>query len=276
MKKFTKITMTISLVCIVVGMALLVATGFLGDLYHGLKKLNFGPNGIDIQEFVQLEEGDKDYHDTRIAGNEIRELEISVKAATLKVITDDKQDGITIVDGSEALNVRHFIEEDTLSLYIEKKNKYRSNTSLDDVTLTLMIPEHLKFDELEIDLNAGAMNAEGLEAEKFGLDLNASAVMLNDVEAGTLDVDGNAGALFLKGEVQKELDLSCNAGAMELELKGAYEDFSYEINSKIGEIRVGRHEYSGLSDSVLEEREDVQKKAKLECKAGSIDVQFYE
>ena len=219
MKKFTKITMTISLVCIVVGMALLVATGFLGDLYHGLKKLNFGPNGIDIQEFVRLEESDKEYHDTRIAGNEIRELEISVKAATLKVITDDKQDGITIVDGSEALDVRHFIEEDTLSLYIEKKNKYRSNTSLDDVTLTLMIPEHLKFDELEIDLNAGAM---------------------------------------------------------ELELKGAYEDFSYEINSKIGEIRVGRHEYSGLSDSVLEEREDVQKKAKLECKAGSIDVQFYE
>lgn len=276
MKKFTKITMIVSLVCIVVGMALMVATGFLGDLYHGLKKLHFGPNGIDIQEFVQLEEGDKEYHDTRIAGNEIRELEISVKAATLKIITDDKRDGITIVDSSEALDVSYFIEEDTLSLYIEKKNKYHVNTSLDDVTLTLMIPEHLKFDELEIDLNAGAMNAEGLAAEEFGLDLNASAVMLNDVEAGTLDVDGNAGALFLNGEVQKELDLSCNAGAMELELKGAYEDFSYEINSKIGEIRVGQYEYSGLSDGVFEEREGSQKKAKLECKAGSVDVRFYE
>ena len=179
MKKFTKIVLILSAVFIVLGMALMIGTGILGDLYYGNMKLD--SVGIDLHEASEFVEHGEDWmeHELRamfgenadsqtgrIAGNEIRELDLSVKAARVKIVRDDKIDGISILNSSKQLDVKHSIEENTLHLEIAKKDESKSVGSFDGTEVKLMIPSHMSFDDLEIDLSAGELTAEQLSAEE--------------------------------------------------------------------------------------------------------------
>lgn len=261
MKKFTKIMLIVSSICIVLGTALMIGTAISSDVFDG--------------NMVFLEQN-AEYQNIRIAGNEIQELDISVKAASLEIVRDETIDGITIVDGSEFLVVNHSVEEDTLHLEIKKKDKYKIAGNIGAAKLTLMIPEHMSFQELEIDVSAGSLDADRLSAEEMGLNLNASSAVFTDVEAGDLDVDNNAGALEVSGTVTRKLEVDCNAGDVEMHLNGAYSDFNYKVDCKVGAVRVDDREYSGLKSAVSLKNENAKKDMSLDCNAGDIDVQFYE
>lgn len=287
MKKFTKIVLILSAVFIVLGMALMIGTGILGDLYYGNMKLD--SVGIDLYEASEFVEHGEDWmeHELRamfgenadsqtgrIAGNEIRELDLSVKAARVKIVRDDKIDGISILNSSKQLDVKHSIEEDTLHLEIAKKDESKSVGSFDGTEVKLMIPSHMSFDDLEIDLSAGELTAEQLSAEEMSLNLNAASAVLQEVSAGTLDVNNNASALVLDGAVSQNLEVDCNAGNVELLLDGAFEEFQYDVDCKVGSVLVDDREYSGLKSAVELKNDGAKKHMELDCKAGEIDVQF--
>lgn len=287
MKKFTKITLILSAVFMVFGMALMIGTGILGDLYYGNMKLD--SVGIDLHEASEFVENGEDWmeHELRamfgengapqtgrIAGNEIRELDLSVKAARVKIVRDDKIDGISILNSSEQLDVKHSIEEDTLHLEIAKKDENKFTGSFDGAEVKLMIPTHMSFEDLEIDLSAGELTAEQLSAKEMSLNLNAASAVLQEVSAGTLDVDNNASALVLDGAISQNLEVDCNAGNVELLLDGAFEDFHYDVNCKVGSVLVDDREYSGLKSAVELKNDDAKKHMELDCKAGEINVQF--
>ena len=291
MKKFTKITLIISGICIVLGMSLIIGTGVFGDLYYGNMDLNFGPNGMklrEVEEFVDAGEDwlehelestlkrDKAHQDIRLAGSEIRELEIAVKAASLDIILDDSIDGIMVEDGSDILDVHHSVKENTLYLEIKKKDEHKSISNVAEAALTLRIPAHMKFDEIDMELNAAELDAERLAAEELSFNLNASSAELHEIESGVLDVENNASAFWMYGVVERELEVDCNAGAVEIELNHGYSEFNYDVNCKVGTVHVSDKEYSGLKSSVTMKNEGAKKVMDLDCNAGEIDVRFDE
>lgn len=289
MKRFTKIMLIISTVFMILGIALMLGTGLLDDLYYGNEELNIGPVGIRIKEaaefvehgeewlgheFASVIKADEEYHDVRLAGNEVHELEIDVKAASLEIVRDERIDGIAIVEGSKLLDVYHSVDENTLCLDIKKKGKYESINNVEDAKLILRIPAHMEFEELDINLNAGALEADQLDAKELSLNLNASAAEIQELNVGVLDVENNAGALRAYGTIGEMLEVDCNAGATEIQIKGAYADFNYEMNCNVGAIRIGDEEYSGLKSAVSMKQEKARKNMDLDCGAGEIDIQF--
>ncbi len=260
MKKFTKIMLILSGICIVLGLVLIVATGLIGDLYYA-------------KGYMRLGEASASGSTIQVPTQNIQDLELSVKAAALEVVSEEDADEISIISDSDHLILEHSVDDDTLHVTVQLNKKYRQ---FGDAHGTLVIPADMTFDEVQMKLSASSLNVDGLGAAELDVELNASSADLHGVDAAVLEIDSNASSLFLNGEVGRELNVECNASDTVLELKGVYEDFSYEINGKIGDIRVGEHEYSGLKDEVFEKSEGSQKTAKLECKAGSIDVQFYE
>jgi len=291
MKRFTKMMLIISTVFMVLGIAMMLGTGLVDDLYYGNEELNIGPVGIRMREAAQFVERGEEwlenefgtvvkagegYHDVRLAGNEVRELEIDVKAASLEIVRDDRIDGITIVDGSKLLDVYHSVDEDTLSLEIKKKDKYETLSKTDEAKLVLRIPAHMVFDEVNINLNAAAMEVERLEAKELGLDLNASGAAIQELNAGVFDVENDAGSLWAYGTIEQKMEVDCNAGATEIQINGSYDDFNYEVDCKVGAIHLGNREYSGLKSAVLLKQEGAQKEIDLNCNVGTVDIQFDE
>jgi len=214
MKRFTKMMLIISTVFMVLGIAMMLGTGLVDDLYYGNEELNIGPVGIRMREAAQFVERGEEwlenefgtvvkagegYHDVRLAGNEVRELEIDVKAASLEIVRDERIDGIAIVEGSKLLDVYHSVDENTLCLDIKKKGKYESINNVEDAKLILRIPAHMEFEELDINLNAGALEADQLDAKELSLNLNASAAEIQELNVGVLDVENNAVILGVDG-----------------------------------------------------------------------------
>ncbi|MBE5971139.1 MAG: hypothetical protein E7246_01265 [Lachnoclostridium sp.] len=284
MKRFTKIMLILSTVFIILGIVLMLGTGLADDLYYGNADLNIGPVGIRIKEeitdFVDHEFGtvikaDEDYRDVRIAGNEIRELDIVVDAAALEIIRDDQIDGV-IVDGSQLLVVNHSADEESLSLEIEKKEKYKSISQIDEAKMILRIPAHLEFEELDIYLNSSSLEAERLDAKELRVNINASAAEIREVNAGVLEVENNAGSLWAYGTIGEKMEVNCNAGTTEIQINGSYDDFNYEVDCNVGAIRLGNKDYSGLKSTVSLKNEGAKKSMDLNCGVGNIDIQLDE
>ena len=181
-----------------------------------------------------------------------------------------------IMDGPESVEIRHSVDGDKLHLTVQRKEKDKNIVNIGDAQAAIVIPADIKFDEIELSMNAAEVEAEGLSAVEMGLDLNAANGTFRNVEVTSLDVDNNAGALELSGNVAGELDVDCNAGDVEMLLVGAYTDFNYKLNSKAGAIQVGEREYSGLKKEETVKHDAAKKTADLDCNVGSIDIQFAE
>ena len=279
MKKFTKITLIAAGVCIVLGMSLVIGAGIFGERYYKDLDVEIGSYEEQFDEILGFMNGDhsgneknKEYHNIRIAGNEIKELDINVKAASLNLLTDDKNDGITIVDSSDSLDISHRVDEDTLYLEIQQKKGFASSGIASSVTLT--VPNHVKFDEVSIQLSAASLEAENVRTEELDLNLNASSARINGMEAGKLDAECNASSMNVNGSVENEMEVDCHAGKAELCLNGKYEDFNYEIDSRAGSVYVEDKEYSSLKSKVSFNYEGAKKNMDLNCNAGEIVVQF--
>ena len=263
MKKFTKITLILSVMCLVLGMSLIIGTGVFGDLYYSKIDLDSEPNGVSMR-------------DIRLVGNDIRELDITVTAAALEVVIDDTIDEITVQGGSGLLDVNHSVEKDTLHLEIKAKDQYKVLGDFGDEALILRIPAALWLQELDINLNAAELNAERLAAEEISLNLNAARAEIYDVESGALDVENHASSFWMYGAVAREIEVDCNAGNVEMELNNAYTEFNYEVDCKVGKIHIGDREYSGLKSAVTLQNDNAKKYMDLDCNAGEIAVWFTE
>ena len=205
----------------------------------------------------------------------LRSFKPEVRERALEIIRDDQIDGV-IVDGSQLLVVNHSADEESLSLEIEKKEKYKSISQIDEAKMILRIPAHLEFEELDIYLNSSSLEAERLDAKELRVNINASAAEIREVNAGVLEVENNAGSLWAYGTIGEKMEVDCNAGTTEMQINGSYDEFNYEVDCSVGAIRLGNKDYSGLKSTVSLKNEGAKKTMDLNCGVGNIDIQLDE
>lgn len=312
MKKFTKITLILASVCIVLGLSLVIGAGIFGDMYYhntdvhvgqdGIKindrnaDIYVGPDGIKIngieldnipEDMVKYLDRDRkngeiipsDADPLVLAEGNVRKVEIAANAAELEIIRREDADAIMLEDVSEYLEFSAQIKtsEDgkTLRLEVQRKDKYKTAGISGVASAVLVIPADVRFKEFDIDANASALDVQSIEAEKLELEVNASDVNIAEIDVGDLDVNNNAGAVDIDGNVERELDVEVNAGDVEVRLTGIYQDFNYSVQTSAGSIQIGDQEYSGLKKEKHIKNAAAKKEADLECNMGSITVDFF-
>ena len=180
---------------------------------------------------------------------DITELDVEISAADFTVEYGDK----FCVES----NLRNLdVEEKGKTLVIEDDNKFGGNYN--DATLTLIIPEGVKFERAEISTGAGRVRIEGLTAEELELTLGAGEVTIDSLTATkTASIEGGAGKISVNGGSLRDLEFDMGVGKVtltsalvgtasfdvgigefNLNLIGSHEIYTLKLNKGIGNIRV--------------------------------------
>lgn len=180
---------------------------------------------------------------------------------------------------------------DTISLYLPK------GCDLDSVNIDMgagyMETIPLKGDVMEVRVGAGVCESKGFEAETISLlvgagqikavglkaqtavlEIGAGEMIVQDVDVKELmDVELSMGNAEIAGKVAGQVDAECNLGNMNMQFVGSEDDYGFDVDCEMGDVYIGSHHYSGLSDS-RSWNSDRKNQMEIDCEMGSITITF--
>lgn len=161
------------------------------------------------------------------------------------------------------------------------------------------VPAGYRFEELEIESEAGYMKIRNARADKLKLKAEAAELSVDWFQAGELEAVSKAGSLTASGETEHSAEVKAEAGAVDICLSGQRSEYDYEVKNAVGSVQIGADSYAGINyDSVngahsgngSEEWEDdgeggsrqlirggdsrAEKKLTVDCSVGSVEITF--
>lgn len=293
MKRFTKISLTISLILVTIGITICII-GVIGGGWQQINEIDGGrwKDGINIitdYQFAEAVRGGKEKQELsdavteELTAEDVREMDVSIGGAFLYVEESQnesfefrtegkgeyscyKSGGVLYVEGKTIGN-----SKDCIYLTIPKEIVFDEVTM--DIGAGFVQLSAITADEIGIHIGAGKLEADGMNGKSLILDTGAGQAELKNVEAEELDIDIGMGECRIQGNVTEEISIECGMGRTELKLAGKEEDFDYEISCAAGNVAVGNKNYSGLGEDTYIDN-DASKKCTVECAMGSTDISF--
>lgn len=245
----------------------------------------------DVDDFFDAKNVSGFYENDNIcAGEDVEELSLELGACEFEV---REWDGTTYrVTAQNVPDLKCFEQNGTL--YVKSVRRHWRPAAKHSVTL--YIPEGVRFELVKLELGAGKGTMKGLTAEEMTVQVGAGELTCRDltadklrleIGAGQADLQNcsaqdarfevGAGKLSYDGNIDGDLDVSCALGNIELSIAGSYQDYDYDIEAALGNITIdqqgeGRITFSGISEKRVDN--DAGKKMDLECAMGNIDINF--
>lgn len=237
-------------------LAVLLAISIVGGM---ITALIFGLSAMDLIT------GDRDGGTGIWTDSEYREgitkLEVNVKATKVEIRKAKDSETVKMETNNEY--VESWTENGALHI-VEKSHGIFGFGGTGSVVI--YIKEGYKFEQAELEVGAGKIEAEELIAEELELKLGAGKVEIDELKATReLEISGGAGALTIKkAEIQgAKIDLGAGrteirkakfsgenqvksgVGSLELELLGKESDYQFAIEKGIGSVKLNGR---GLED----------------------------
>ena len=226
-------------------------------------------DAFDFDEVYQIWKGNVAKYQL---GTDIEDLDIELGGGSFTTIVSD--DDNFYVEAEGVHKFQGFVEDNTL--YIKSTSTSRGGSQKGEVTL--YVPENYYFEEVEIDVGAGALWFSNLNAQEASLEVGAGSIALNDPKVQELDVSIGAGKIDMtgmEGTVLNNADVECAMGNVEIGLVGSENDFNYYLEGHMGSIQVGDSGYisGGFSQKrTIDNR--ASKEMEIECSMGNITIWF--
>lgn len=212
---------------------------------------------------------------------DVKDLSINVRNGHLVVVEDKETDKITVTSNRSEVNWECYVDEDELNLEVNTEQSW-SNDSL-GLILTVGIPENYHFRKVELNSKSRRNNgAKGespyievtkITAEELELEAKAGAIRVMDGRIGRLDAACDVGAVEFTGSVSGNIDTDCKVGALKLQLNDSEESYNYDIQCRLGAVKVGNREYAGLKSKKNIDN-NAAKNMDLECSTGAVEISF--
>lgn len=248
----------------------------------------------DIEDFGSMYDNAQttftgDVEKFNISANGIDRLELDLGGCTMNLITSSDQD--FAIDAKNVDKLQAYVKNDTLHV-ISTKNGSIKGAEIKKSVINLYVPEDISFDEVKIELGAGALKVDAIDGDKIEIKLGAGeaqvkslgcdklevkmgagSVKIEDAAVKKLEANVGAGSFFYEGAVNGDVKLDCSAGSTEVKLTNKEKEFDQKIECSAGSVKVGSKTYAGLSKT---EKIDNKADADLEikCSAGSVRVSF--
>lgn len=177
-------------------------------------------------------------------------------------------------------------------LYIKQKNieQYRRNngfrSNLNDGTITVMIPQDAKLEEVILNLGVGEGHLEGITVNELEISNGVGSMNINNVVANNAHITGGVGDIkvedfkvkgvvfdsgvgdlnvtslvsdrleanmgvgdvSIQGDIQGDIEIGGGLGSLRLELVGQEKDYNYFISRGGGHITINEMNQFGLGD----------------------------
>ena len=191
-------------------------------------------------------------------------------------------------------NSRHPRGNTRVYLYLPK------GAMLDDISIDFgagkLDAGYLKAKEIEISAGAGKCTFDGLEAsESIELSMGAGKITAGtlfakeaklDIAAGELHVSDakvtahteavvSMGNANLNGSFAGELNADCSMGNLNFTLEGAEDDYNYDVDCGMGNVKIGSKRYNNLGGE-FETDHGSSSTVSISCAMGAVNVDFTE
>ena len=220
MKKFTKVCLILAAILAVLGISFCIVSAAVGVDFRDLRKLAFYER-LDQKTDQKAEPEGKEFQKDFTG---IRKLELELGITDMNIV-NSADDQIHVYGSNLDSSFQCRKDEDTLE--IESKRSFRLSGNQSDL-ITLEVPEGMVFEEVELNMGMGSLNAEILNSRK-------------------LDIECGVGSVVISGRVEETCEIECGVGEVTLNLDNGEEDFNYQVECGIGSVTLGENSYSGIS-----------------------------
>ncbi|HIR75335.1 MAG TPA: DUF4097 family beta strand repeat protein [Candidatus Choladousia intestinipullorum] len=124
--------------------------------------------------------------------------------------------------------------------------------------IEIWIPASVTADEIQIDTGAGDLSMpEGM------------------IRCREMEINCGVGDIQICADITKKLEIDGGVGDAGIELYGKEQDFDYDVDSGVGEVRIGGSHYSDLGSDIKLDH-DAEKEIKIDNGVGDVTISFTE
>lgn len=205
--------------------------------------------------------------------------EIDLELSYMQVVVREGSGDSVIVDKSnvnDKLKDRINWEQDDGELTIKDQtthNLLKKISVKDAGTLVIQVPKDRALEDVSLEVGAGQLIVESLHAGCLDITVGAGRAVVEQFEVKELNIDCGAGQAELTGTVTHESEIECGVGSIDLALTGGQNEFDYELDCGIGQLRVGDESYTGLSNKRSIDN-GTGKLMDIDCGIGEVQVSF--
>ena len=187
---------------------------------------------------------------------DIKSISINVSAARLNIKTGDS---FNIESNHQKLSVK--VNKGCLE--ISEKDKFIGLKSA-DIVIDVFIPQGFVFENARIETGAGKVTIDTVSAANLSLELGAGEAVIKSLNADKkAEIDGGAGKLTvnsgklcnleadlgvgefdLTAALDGNININHGVGALKLNIEGAADDYTIELDKGLGKVTVGNQELS--------------------------------
>lgn len=279
MKRFTKISLILCSVCLVLGLILLglgSAWGARPEQYLSMvpRTSHFMDELPELDDLTEGESGKRhmkatgadQYDYDKFFPKDIRELHVSVDFGTVNFAVHGQEE-IRVVANHAGKTFQCKVEGKELEITDKRKGNQ------EELELTIFLPQR-ELAELDLELGAGILGADAISVRELNIDVGGGECVIGTLKASeSADLNVGAGRIQIDHFEGPKLDGDCGAGELVVFLAGSYTDYNYEVDVAMGEIWLGSHTYSGLANE-QHIRNQAASNLELDCAMGSIRIDF--
>lgn len=124
--------------------------------------------------------------------------------------------------------------------------------------------------DLELSASSGHINLENADLKELSLDVSSGDINLKSCKIDKIKGDSSSGEMTFDDIKADKIDLNSSSGDIVLNIRGDEEDYSFDIDTSSGDIKIG--------DKKMEDRyesgSNKSKSIKTETSSGDVNISF--
>lgn len=278
MKSFGRVWLSISLIAIGIGTALLVIAAASGAKWRDVStfSLEESYNGVESVDM------DISYGTVKI----VKGSAFSISADNLP--KDEFKSYVS--DGIWHINENNRGHFSLFGIKMSPNNLFGWDGDFTP-NITITLPEDFSASKFNIRVGAGYLEAEEISTKEGEFTVGAGELQidkltaenksiykvgtghmeLKNLSAKNIIVDGGVGDTEIEGIITGDNSIRCGIGHIGIEITGDKKDYSYDVNAGVGEIDIDGDKYHFSNRNI---DNDAENSLDLECGIGDIAVDF--
>lgn len=278
MKTFTKVWVSISLIALFLGVAVVILAFASGASWEDI------PTYSVQESYNNIEKIDFDISYGKVDIVEGETFSVDAENLPENDFESYESDGTWYIRDNNSNDFNLFGFRMSLRQMIHWNNN-------DTPKITITIPEGFVAQDFILNVDAGDIEADSINSVTGDFSVDAGRLVINHlnvsgdsqykVDAGNMVlnnsvvnnimVDCGVGSIEIDGKVTGDNKISCDVGNVGLNLDGDSSDFSYNISADIGRVEIDGDRYHNLDHKINNETGN---NLTLNCGIGKISVDF--
>lgn len=153
---------------------------------------------------------------------------------------------------------------------LDFKNSYGDADFTNINTGDALLPANVSYDKFDISMSSGDVTMKALNCDCISIDNSYGNITCQEVISGDFDSELSSGDFEVTKSDLKDVNVDNSYGDVELDLIGSAKDYSLELSTSYGNIKVGDKSY----EEEFNQDNDGAKKITADLSSGDIDINF--